>query len=223
MRQIGYLFVLLVLIAWLWDYPLLLPLKILVVFFHESSHALATVLTGGRVTEMVVVAQQGGHVQSLGGNRFVTLSAGYLGSLAWGMVIYTIATLTHWDRMAMFLLGLGIAAVTLIFVSNGFALAFGLLTATAMMLAAKFLNREVNDFLLRLIGLTSILYVVLDIYNDTIARSHLRSDARMLAEEFGGATLFWGGSWVAISMLAMLGCLYWSVTLSPAAEKVSTR
>jgi hypothetical protein len=222
-RQIGYLFVLLVLIAGLWDYPVLLPLKLLVVFFHESSHALATVLTGGRVAEMVVVAQQGGHVMSLGGNRFITLSAGYLGSLAWGMVIYTIATVTHWDRMAMFILGLGIAAITLIFVSNGFALAFGLLTAIAMMLAARFLNRDVNDFLLRLIGLTSILYVVLDIYSDTIARSHLRSDARMLAEEFGGATLLWGGLWIAISVLAMLGCLYWSIKLSPPAEKLRIR
>jgi hypothetical protein len=172
---------------------------------------------------MVVVAQQGGHVLSLGGNRFVTLSAGYLGSLAWGLVIYTIATVTHWDRMAMFLLGLGIAAITLIFVSNGFALAFGLLTAIAMMLAARFLNRDVNDFLLRLIGLTSILYVVLDIYSDTIARSHLRSDARMLAEEFGGATLLWGGLWITISVLAMLGCLYWSIKLSPPDTKVRLR
>jgi hypothetical protein len=211
MRQVVYLLILLVLIFILWEYPVLVPLKLLVVFFHESSHALATVLTGGRVAEMVVVAQQGGHVMSLGGSRFVILSAGYLGSLLWGVVIYFLATGTHWDRLVMFVLGLCIGAITIVFVSNSFALAFGLLTAVAMILAAKFLNRDINDLLLRVIGLTSVMYVVLDIYSDTIARAHLRSDARMLAEEFGGATVLWGGLWITISVAVFGACLYWSV------------
>ena len=38
----------------LWEYPVLYPLKLLVVFFHESSHALMTVFTGGEVIEMVI-------------------------------------------------------------------------------------------------------------------------------------------------------------------------
>ena len=47
-------------------------------------------------------------------------------------------------------------------------------------------------------------YVPLDIWSDTISRSHLRSDARMLAEEFGGFTLMWGGIWMAISLMAIV-------------------
>ena len=207
----------------LWEYPVLVPLKLLVVFFHESSHALATVLTGGQVAEMVIVAEQGGHVLSLGGNRFVTLSAGYLGSLLWGVIIYVVAIGTHWDRAAMFILGLCIAVITLLFVSNAFALGFGLLIAAAMMLCAIFLNRDINDFLLRLVGLTSIMYVVMDIYSDTIARYYLRSDARMLAEEFGGATLLWGSLWIVISVTAMVGCLTWSVKSDRGERRLSAR
>lgn len=186
---------------------MLYPLKLLVVFFHESSHALATLVTGGQVLEMVVVAQQGGHVISAGGNRFIMLTAGYLGSLLWGVVIYTVATVTRFDRLAMFLLGAAIAAITVLFVSNGFAIGYGLVTAVAMILAAKFLHRDLNDFFLRLIGLTSMLYVAVDIYSETIARSHLRSDARMLSEEYGGATVLWGGFWIALSAVVIIVCL----------------
>lgn len=88
MNQLFYLLGMLSLIILGWEYALLYPLKLLVVFFHESSHALATLLTGGNVQELVLVKEEGGHVISTGGNRFISLSAGYLGSLLWGIVIY---------------------------------------------------------------------------------------------------------------------------------------
>ena len=86
--------------------------------------------------------------------------------------------------------------------------------AVVMVLAAKFFSHDINDFLLRLIGLTSMMYVTLDIYSDTIVRSHLQSDARMLAQEFGGATVLWGGLWIALSVVAIAGCLHWSVRVN---------
>jgi hypothetical protein len=45
-----------------------------------------------------------------------------------------------------------------------------------------------------------MIYAPLDIYSDTISRSDLRSDARMLAEEFGGPTALWGGMWLIVSL-----------------------
>ena len=50
----------------------------------------------------------------------------------------------------------------------------------------------------------SMIYVPLDILSDTIFRSELRSDARMLAEEFGGATVMWGGVWLVLSLVAIV-------------------
>ena len=201
----------LVLIFVLWGFPVIYPLKLLVVFFHESSHALATFLTGGRVEEIVVNAKAGGHVLSQGGNRFLSLNAGYLGSLIWGVVIYTFAASTRMDRPFMAFLGVAIALITLIYVGNLFAILFGLTTAAAMILCSRYLNEQVNDFILRLIGLTSMIYVLLDIYDDTISRSHLRSDARMLAEEIGGATVLWGCLWIVISAVIVTCCLRWNL------------
>ena len=65
----------------LWDYSVMIPLKIFVVFLHEASHAFATLLTGGEVLELSLSPRQGGHVLSRGGNLFLLVSAGYLGSL----------------------------------------------------------------------------------------------------------------------------------------------
>ena len=59
-----------VVIGLLWDTPVVYPLKIFVVFMHEVSHGLAAIATGGRLIEIQVVAQQGGHAITAGGSRF---------------------------------------------------------------------------------------------------------------------------------------------------------
>jgi len=210
MNQIGTLILLLGLIIIGWDYSILYPLKLLVVFFHESSHALATLLTGGSVKELIINKDQGGHVLSQGGNRFIILSAGYIGSLLWGVSIYLASVKSRYDKAIMQLLALSIIIITVIFSRSLFSWLFGLLTGGAMLLMAKYLAEHYNDFALRLIGLTSMMYAPLDIYSDTISRSYLPSDAYLLAQHTGGATLLWGGLWIIISVVVIFYCFKWS-------------
>ena len=127
-RQTFYLLGLLVLIIALWPTQILAPLKILVVFFHETSHALTVVATGGTVKEMVINASQGGHVISSGDNRFLTLSAGYLGSLLWGAIIFLITVRTNKDRVTSMVLGLAVLIIAAVFVRNFYGLFFSILT-----------------------------------------------------------------------------------------------
>jgi hypothetical protein len=210
MRKFLFLLIPLTVVILLWNSVFLYPLKLLVVFFHESSHALMTIITGGRVHEMVVSALQGGHVKSSGGIRFLTLSAGYLGSLCWGALIYLLAACTRRDREVMFSLGLVVTGLTLFYMSpfkGGVGASWGylfcLLTGVFLVFSARKLSDRFNDMLLRIIGLTSMIYAPLDIYSDVLLRSYLRSDARMLAEEIGGTTVFWGISWVLISLVVV--------------------
>lgn len=184
----------------LWQTPLGLPLKILIVFFHELSHGLAALATGGRIESISVDMLQGGATVTRGGLRFITLSAGYLGSLVLGAGLFLGALHTRLDRALMALLGAVLIVIAGLYVRDGFALAFSLGTGVAMLAASRFLPGPANDLALRVIGLTSMIYVPWDIFSDTIARAHLRSDARMMAEEFGGATMLWGGLWLAISL-----------------------
>ena len=191
----------------LWQTPVMIPLKILVVFLHELAHALMTLLTGGEVVSLSISPQQGGLVVSRGGSRFLTLTAGYLGSLLIGVALLLVALRTHADRAVMAICGLAMLAVAAFYIRDLFALAFTIGTGLAMLAIARFVPRQINDLFLRVIGLTSMIYVPYDIFSDTIARSSLRSDARMLAEEFGGTTVIWGGIWLVISLVVIGWCL----------------
>jgi hypothetical protein len=200
----------------LWATPVVFPLKILIVFLHEVSHAGMTVFTGGDVISLTLSADQGGAVWSRGGSRFLILTAGYLGSLLIGLALLIGATRSHADRVIMGAFGLLMLIVTALYVRDGFAVMFCLGTGAFMLLTAWFLPHDVNDLILRVIGLTSMIYVPYDIFSDTIARSNLRSDARMLAEEFGGATMLWGGVWLCISLVVIAASLRYG--LGPASN-----
>jgi hypothetical protein len=190
-----------------WNTPVALPIKILVVFMHELSHALVGLATGGSVAEISLSPQQGGHAILLGGNRFLSLSAGYLGSLLLGAMILLLAVRTHADRWIMALCGVVTLLIAALYIRDLFALAFCAGTGAAMLASARYFPHTINDLALRVIGLCSLIYVPFDIFSDTIARSGERSDAYMLAEEFGGPTLFWGGLWLILSLLVIGLCI----------------
>lgn len=191
----------------LWQTPAVAPLKILIVFFHEASHAIATFVTGGEVVSLTVSPNQGGLVISRGGSRFWILTAGYLGSLLIGVGLLIAATHGRADRKIMAFCGVIMLVVAGLYVRETFALAFVIGTGIAMLLSARFLGHNANDLFLRVIGLTSMIYVPYDIFSDTIARSNLPSDARMLAEEFGGTPQIWGVLWIVISLLVIGFCI----------------
>lgn len=201
------LLALLALIFALWQTPVVLPLKIFVVFLHELSHGLAAILTGGQIEELSLSPQQGGHAITRGGSRFLILSAGYLGSLLLGIALLSIALRTRADRLTLGLCGAVMLGVTLLYIRDLFAFAFCGFTGAAMIATARFLPNTVSDMVLRVIGLSSVIYVPYDIFDDTIARAGLRSDAYMLADEFGGPTMFWGGLWLLLSLCVIVFCL----------------
>ncbi|WP_018692646.1 M50 family metallopeptidase [Algicola sagamiensis] len=191
-----------------WNTIFVYPLKLLTVFFHEASHALMTLFTGGKVLELVVDPMAGGHVISQGGNDFLVKSAGYLGSLAFGVAIYKLAAMTRYDKAIMTFLGFFLMAISLVYFGTVFTLIFSGLTSALMILVGIKGSESVNDLVLRLIGLSSAYYVPLDILSDTIFRSHLRSDARMLAETYGGTTILWGGAWFLISIFVVYKLIF---------------
>jgi hypothetical protein len=191
----------------LWQTPVVVPLKILVVFLHELSHALAAWLTGGSVVQLSITPQQGGFAITRGGNRFAILSAGYLGSLVLGMALLAVALRSTADRAVCALLGAVMLLVTLLYVRDLFAAVFCAGAGLALLATARFLTHAANDALLRVIGLTSMIYVPYDIFDDTIARASLQSDAQMLAVEFGGTAWLWGGLWLALSGVMIIWSL----------------
>ena len=190
-------------ILFLWESRVLYPLRILVVFFHEMSHALAAVLTGGEVLEISVVEQEGGHALILGGSRFWSLSAGYLGSMIWGGVLLLCSTRANLVRPTSALLGVVLIGVALWLVepTGSFGFWFAIVTGSALLFMGVKLHEGINELALSVIGLTSCLYAIYDIKSDILDRPHLRSDARMLAEHTGVPTEVWGVIWIGLALL----------------------
>ncbi len=191
----------------LWATPLVLPIKFLIVFLHELSHALAGLLTGGEVIEIGLSAHEGGHTFIRGGASFVILTAGYLGSLLFGVGLLLAALKTRWDHWVLAGLGTVTLIATLIYMRDPFPVTFGLAAGGVMLAMARFLQSEWNDLALRLIGLTSMIYVPFDVISDTLVNASQLSDARMLAQEFGGTTAIWGGLWLVLSLIVIGLCL----------------
>ncbi len=208
-------------VIFLWDTPAVYPLQILVVFFHEMSHGAAAILTGGSIREISVVPEQGGFCVTEGGSRFLILSAGYLGSLAWGGAILVLSSRTRYDRLIAGATGGLLVVTSLLFVRPflGFGFLFGALSGGVLVASAARLSTAFNDFLLKVIGLTSCLYAVLDIKSDVLERPGLPSDARMLADATGLPTLVWGLLWIAVACVAAL----WFLFLASAPERRSSR
>ena len=203
-------------IGFLWNTLFVYPLKIFVVFMHEVSHGLAAIATGGRIVEIQINPQQGGYALTQGGSRFLTLTAGYLGSLLWGGLILLLAARTRFDKAISILIGIGMVAISIGFGESTFTYLFGIGFGVALVAIGFYLPEAVNDWILRIIGVTSCLYAILDIKSDVLDRSNLRSDARMLSEITGIPTEVWGVLWIIIA----IGLTLWFLYLSGKTEEV---
>jgi len=194
----------------LWDTALIYPLKVFVVFLHEVSHAAAAVATGGTVERIVLDRYQGGAAFTRGGNAFLTLSAGYLGSLLWGALFVVLAFSRRLSpRWILGTVGGIMLLLTLFLVRSWFGFGFGLAFGAGLLAVARYLAAGWNRALLLGLGLTSCLYAILDIKSDVLDRSHLPSDAAMLSEMTGIPTAVWGLLWIGLALLVSAWLLRW--------------
>lgn len=187
----------------LWWTPVVLPLKLFVVLLHELSHALAAIATGGTVERIVLNLNEGGATYTRGGNAFLMLSAGYLGSLLFGLLLIEVAgSLPRLARATLVVLGALLLITSGLFVRNPFGFVFTAAAGAVLFIAAwRFSARAVGVTLLML-GFTSALYALLDIRSDILQQPGAPSDAYMLAQLTGVPTLVWGVLWIGVAVLA---------------------
>jgi hypothetical protein len=194
----------------LWDTPVVYPLKIFVVFLHEISHGLAAVATGGSIERIELSANEGGVCWTRGGSRFLTASAGYLGSMAWGALLLVAGARTRFDRALVGLVGVFVIAVTLLYVRSAFGLVYGIGAGGVLIAVAAALPPGVSDMLLRVIGTVSCLYAPWDIASDLLLRDVPGSDAHTIAGITGIPAVFWGSMWAIMAAAGAIGALAWS-------------
>ena len=191
-----------------WGAPVFAPLSIAVVFAHECSHALAAVLTGGRVIRMEIGMDEGGGTWTEGGLPLLVLNAGYLGSLASGLLLLR---WVQWSRglcAGIGALSIGVAVFFMPWLSFGFV--FGVLWGTALLALASRGAPWVTASVVRLYGVFSVLYALGDIIADVFgladalgAPNSTISDATLLAERTGVPAMVWGAGWLCAGLTAV--------------------
>ena len=199
------------LLIWLlWETPIIYPIKIFVVFLHEISHGLMASATGGRIDQIILIPNQGGSCYCPGGNAFLTLSAGYLGSMAWGVLLVAASRYRRIDpRHLTILLSTIVIVLTAAYLKNLFSIVFGILFGLSLLFVAMEFSRYQNQKLQLILGLTSCLYAILDIKSDILDRPTLRSDATMLHDLTGIPPVFWGFLWVTIAIFTCIHLIRW--------------
>ncbi|MDQ6991499.1 MAG: M50 family metallopeptidase [Mariprofundaceae bacterium] len=92
------------------------PFSWMMTFFHEISHGIAALLTGGSIDSIRLHLRGSGLCTTIGGISFIISLAGYLGAVIWGMGIYLMAdTLNkrHADELAIFIVSIVLLSAVL--------------------------------------------------------------------------------------------------------------
>lgn len=195
-----------------WDSAVFWPVKIVVVFFHELSHAIAAWITGGEVVSIGLGMDQSGVTQTIGGWTFLILNAGYVGSLLWGVGLLAASRRGSWARPMLGLLAGLVAIVALAFVRPliSFGFLFALLVAGALGLGARRMSDATASTVLQALGTFSVLYALLDVRDDVLSSSGASvSDATMLAAATGVPAVVWGVGWMVAGVGTLWVCRRW--------------
>ena len=191
-------------IALLWNLPYirwsLWPFKMLVIAFHEFGHAIAAVLTGGRVKSISLDPREGGVTHMKGGIQAFTLPAGYLGSSLIGALLIFCGFNIVASKVASIVLGVCFL-LTLWWSRRDWLTIVTILMAVGLLVGAWFIAQaEALRYVVLFIGVMSALYSVWDICDDLILRKVNESDSSVFAERYGGSSQCWGVIWSIISL-----------------------
>lgn len=204
---------------------LVYPVRLFVTFIHEGSHVMASLITGGSVQSLTVSPDGSGVVQSLTGSWLsvlITSSAGYLGAVAYGMLLLVLIRRAYSARIVLVASAAFVGLMTVLFgllapvwhlfsvdVSVGsvfFTLVSGTILTLGLLAIAKYASAWWANFTLAFLSVQCILNAVSDLktlffINSPFAASHIQSDAGNMAAATGMPAIFWVMLWIGISVL----------------------
>lgn len=184
-----------------WNSVIIYPIKLFVVLLHEISHGLAAIFSGGRVVSISIDLQLGGETSIEGGNAFIIASAGYLGSLLWGSLLFISGydyKFSLWNTTIISVLLLLFAAN---FINGSTGIVLSMIFIIIMFVSPRYLPKIINSYLLKSLGLVSSLYSLIDIKEDILTSAPRQSDALILSQITGINPIVWGLVWILISAI----------------------
>lgn len=195
-----FIFTIVLLSFFLWNTIFIYPIKLFVVFLHESSHAIAILLTGGRIAEISLGFNLGGKIIAEGGNDMAIASSGYLGSLIFGLLIFISSELQKVRRYIFLALAFLFLAITLISSPSLEFILIGIITIGILVFFAFFVRILLVKLIAKSFALVSSIYIIIDIKEDML-NDVFSSDAHILAGLLGMDQIIISFLWLVISII----------------------
>lgn len=208
----------------LWFVPLaslaLYPLRLFVTLIHEGSHALAAVLTGGTVQQIVVQPDASGYTLTRGGWEPLIVMAGYLGASIYGAAMLALARRPDSARIILGLSGLLVALLDVLLVRNLFGFGWGVLIAAGLLLAAGRLGGRAAELAAMFLGVQCVVNALFDLktlVGLSSAYGGPVSDAVLMSQIIPLPPIVWAVGWSLLSLAILWGALrpYWRVGAPP--------
>lgn len=188
------------------------PIRLLVTFIHEGSHALAAILTGGAVQKMMVQPDGSGVTMTFGGWGLVISSAGYLGATLYGAVLIAALRRGVPGRNLMAITGVIVGLMTVLLTRNPFGFFWGALLCAGLIAGGRKLSPDAAAWGAGFIGVQCVLNALFDLRTlfDLTVQGSATNDAANMARMTWIPAPFWAGLWI-VSAFVML-----AVVLGPA-------
>lgn len=206
--QVCWQCLLMCLVFYLWYSPVIQPVKIMVVLFHEMSHGLMAIASGGQVLQIGITADEGGACETEGGIPLLIVSAGYLGSMFFGGLLLYLSRFRRLVPAVYTLLTLTVAAAIFTVLHDPYSRTFATALAASFIFMGILAPALLGALFLQLLGTVSCLYSIFDIYWDVLASGRpgyvVENDAAAFASLTGMSAQAVGALWLAISVVYFL-------------------
>lgn len=179
-----------------------LPLKWFESYFHEISHGLAALLTGGNIISIQLFPNGAGLCTTQGGSRFIISFFGYAGAVFWGVAIYYFASMHQRVAQIFSVMIIILLISTIIFwIRDILSLAIVAVLLVTILLKFKLQDLRYFQFILQLIGAAVLLNSIKSPWYLVDGRS--LGDGASLAKLTAIPELVWVCIWFSLGLFAL--------------------
>ncbi|MBR9727087.1 M50 family metallopeptidase [Shewanella intestini] len=178
-----------------------IPFKWFESFFHEISHGIATILTGGFVSSIQLFPNGAGLCTSHGGVAIIISFSGYLGAALWGYLIFLLATWQQGIKFTLSLLAATVLGALVFWARDLLTIVILLFLAVLFLLPLKVKKSRFLNSLLRTLGIMIMLNAMASPM--VLFGLNGQGDAAMLASLTWIPAWIWVCIWLAISVMML--------------------
>lgn len=179
-----------------------IPFNWLETYFHEISHGIAALITGGSIISIKLYPNGSGLCTTIGGWSFLISFMGYAGATLWGALIYSIAGVNQrltlvFSSLLIALLGLSI----ILWIRDLLSLIIVGSLLVLFILPFKFKKLH---YLSTALKLTGIMVLLNSIYSPTyLFDGRNLGDGATLANATGVPEVLWVVIWLALALFTL--------------------